>query len=102
MTRACAYIGFMQEAEALRVISALANPSRLRTLALLARAGAIGMASSDIADTLGLPRNLMSSHLAVLSRAGVVSPKKTGRSVIYMIKEDTIIKLATYLGALTG
>ena len=92
----------MQEAEALRVISALANPSRLRTLTLLLRAGDAGMCSSDIADALGLPRNLMSSHLAVLSRAGVVLSSRTGRSVVYTARTEAVIGLGNYLRGLSA
>ena len=43
------------------------------------------MAAGDIARTLAVPHNTMSSHLAILSRARLVSSRKDGRSIIYAV-----------------
>jgi len=58
------------------------------------------MASGDIADSVGIPRHLMSSHLAVLSRAGVVTARKTGRAVVYSIDRNRVSQLGRYISAL--
>ncbi len=90
----------MQETEALTVLSALAQSTRLKVLVMLAEAGDEGMASSDIADAVGVPRHLMSAHLAVLNKAGVVTTRKTGRTVTYSVCRAVIQKLNGYLGDL--
>lgn len=87
----------MDEPEALKVMSALAQSTRLRVFVLLVEAGDTGMGSGDIADVLGVPRNLMSSHLAVLSRAGVISSRKAGRSVTYTAVGMVVVALGDHL-----
>ena len=84
------------------VMSALAQATRLRIVVLLAAAGRDGMSSGDIADCIGVPRNLMSSHLALLSRAGVVGSQKTGRSVVYSVLPDRLLDVCAFLNALAA
>ncbi len=62
---------------------ALAQDTRLAVFRLLVEAGAEGMPAGDIARHLGTPHNTMSSHLAVLARAGLVASRRESRSVIY-------------------
>ena len=100
-----AYIIGMNETEALMVMSALAQTTRMRVFVMLAKAGDAGMGSSDIADAVGVPRNLMSSHLAVLSKAGVIASKKIGRSVTYTAVGRVVVALGDHLrdlGALSS
>lgn len=92
----------MTEPEAQRMMSALAQAIRLKVALTLSRAGQTGMTSSDIADAVGVPRNLMSSHLAVLSRACVVASVRSGRAVTYRIRNEAIEELADYLRALAA
>ena len=42
-----------------------------------------GLAAGDIARTLAVPQNTMSSHLSVLARAGLVSAQRFSRSIVY-------------------
>ncbi|WP_231420761.1 ArsR/SmtB family transcription factor [Sphingomonas sp. Leaf205] len=90
----------MHETDALPILSAMAQNTRLQVVAMLARAGDSGMASGEIADLVGIPRHLMSSHLAVLSRAGVVAARKTGRAVVYSVDRKRISLLGRYISAL--
>jgi DNA-binding transcriptional ArsR family regulator len=55
------------------------------------------MPAGDIAGQLGVPANTMSSHLAVLSRAGLVASRKRGRSVIYAVDLNGTRKLLAFL-----
>jgi predicted transcriptional regulator len=87
----------MDELEALRVMTALAQSTRMKVFAMLVRAGESGMDSSDIADAVGVPRNLMSSHLAVLSKVGAIASKRSGRSVTYTAVRGTVIALGDHL-----
>ncbi len=41
--------------------------------------------------------NTMSSHLAVLSRAGLVRPERRGRSIVYRADLDRFRATATFL-----
>lgn len=95
-----AYIGRMTEADAMRMMAALGQPVRLAVLNALARAGAEGIASSDLADLVGVPRNLMSAHLAVLSKAEAVASRKDGRSVVYVMRTEAVSDLLEYLSNL--
>lgn len=55
------------------------------------------MTSSDIADAVGVPRNLMSSHLAVLSKARAIASTKNGRSVTYKALGSGVVALGEHL-----
>ncbi len=90
----------MKEADALKMLSALGQHIRLRVLTTLAQAGSEGMASSDLADLVGVPRNLMSTHLAVLSKAALVTPCKDGRSVVYVIRRESLADLGDHIAGL--
>jgi ArsR family transcriptional regulator, arsenate/arsenite/antimonite-responsive transcriptional repressor len=87
----------MEISKAIEALGALAQESRLHVFRLLIRRGPEGLAAGDIAEQLGVPANTMSSHLAVLSRAGLVSSRKQGRSVIYAINLAGTRKLLAFL-----
>jgi ArsR family transcriptional regulator len=42
-----------------------------------------GLAAGDIAKALSVPQNTMSSHLSILSRAGLVTAQRFSRSIVY-------------------
>lgn len=73
----------MESEEAVLALAALAQPTRLEVFRLLVRHEPEGLAAGEIARHLAVPQNTMSSHLAVLSRAGLVSAKRVSRSIIY-------------------
>ena len=73
----------MDKKLATEAFGALAQDTRLAVLRLLVEAGAEGMPAGDIARHLGTPHNTMSSHLAILTRAGLVTSRRESRSVIY-------------------
>ena len=50
---------------------------------LLAKHEPEGLAAGDIAKALAVPQNTMSSHLGILSRAGLVTPQRFSRSIVY-------------------
>jgi DNA-binding transcriptional ArsR family regulator len=55
------------------------------------------MAAGDIADDVEIAPNTLSAHLAVLSRAGLLTSRKEGRSVIYAINLEGIRELLAFL-----
>lgn len=87
----------MDETRALKTLSAVAQPTRLRIVTLLATAGDEGLTSSAIADAVSVPRNLASSHLAILSAAGVATADRHGRTATYRLAAETMRALACFL-----
>jgi ArsR family transcriptional regulator len=75
--------GYMDSERAILALAALAQPTRLDVFRLLTKHEPDGLAAGDIARTLAVPQNTMSSHLAILSRAGLVTAQRFSRSIIY-------------------
>ena len=73
----------MESEDAILALAALAQPTRLDVFRLLVKHEPDGLAAGDIARTLAVPQNTMSSHLGVLSRGGLVSAQRSGRSIVY-------------------
>ena len=73
----------METEAAILALAALAQSTRLDVFRLLVKREPEGLAAGDIARALAVPQNTMSSHLAVLSRAGLVSAQRFGRSIVY-------------------
>lgn len=82
---------------ATEALAALAQESRLSAFRLLVRAGPPGLAAGDIAQSLGIPHNTLSTHLAVLTRAGLLRSRREGRSVIYSVDFDGTRSLLGFL-----
>jgi ArsR family transcriptional regulator len=87
----------MEISQAAGALGALAQESRLRIFRLLVRQGPDGMAAGDIARTLKLPHNTLSFHVAILSRAGLVTSRKEGRSVLYSVNLEGTRDLLGFL-----
>ena len=75
--------GYMESEDAILALAALAQPTRLDVFRLLVKGEPDGLAAGDIARGLAVPQNTMSSHLSILSRAGLVSAQRFGRSIVY-------------------
>jgi ArsR family transcriptional regulator len=73
----------MESENTILALAALAQPTRLEAFRLLVGHEPNGLAAGDIARALAVPQNTMSSHLAVLSRAGLISASRFSRSIIY-------------------
>lgn len=83
--------------QVIQVMSALAQPTRLEVFQQLARARPDGLSAGAVAEKVGTPANTMSVHLAILSRAGLVSSVKSGRQIIYKAEPEAIRDLALFL-----
>lgn len=75
----------MEITQATSALSALAQGTRLAIFRLLVRAGSPGLPAGDIAQTLAIRHNTLSTHLAILTRAGLLRAQRAGRSVIYSV-----------------
>lgn len=73
----------MEIEKVVHALAALAQSTRLQVFRLLVKHEPEGLAAGDIARTLAVPQNTMSSHLAVLSRAGLISAQRFSRSIVY-------------------
>jgi ArsR family transcriptional regulator len=73
----------MESEVVILVLAALAQSTRLEVFRLLVKHEPEGLAAGDIARALAVPQNTMSSHLSILSHAGLVSAQRFGRSMVY-------------------
>jgi DNA-binding transcriptional ArsR family regulator len=73
----------MESEQAILALAALAQPTRLDVFRLLVKHEPEGLAAGDIARALAVPQNTMSSHLSILSRAGLASAQRFSRSIVY-------------------
>ncbi|MDO8137123.1 MAG: metalloregulator ArsR/SmtB family transcription factor [Candidatus Brocadiales bacterium] len=69
------------------VFKALADPTRLRILYLLAYAGK-ELCVCEFVDSLEEPQYNVSRHLRVLRQAGLLKERKEGRWVYYSLSQD--------------
>lgn len=83
--------------EATEAFASLAQETRLRVLRLLIEYGRDGTVAGDIAEELKIPANTLSFHLSHMSKAGLVTSKKNGRSITYFANCDLIEELIRYL-----
>jgi len=82
---------------AVDALEALAHETRLSVFRLLVQAGPEGLSAGDIAERLDARQNTMSSHLAKLHRAGIVTSQRDGRHIIYRADFDAVSGLILYL-----
>jgi DNA-binding transcriptional ArsR family regulator len=68
-------------------------------LKILIEYGRDGAVPGVIAEELGIPANTLSFHLSHMTRAGLVTSKKSGRSISYFDNSHLIEELIGYLRA---
>lgn len=62
---------------------ALAHPGRLAMYQVIVAAGAEGIAAGQVARMVNMPANTASTHLSIMTGAGLLSAHREGRSIIY-------------------
>lgn len=87
----------MDDEAALASLAALAQPTRLAVFRLLVTHEPHGLPAGEIAAAQGVPQNTMSTHLAVLARAGLVSAERHSRSIVYRASLDRLRALMLFL-----
>ncbi|MGY3041622.1 ArsR family transcriptional regulator [Rhodanobacter sp. TND4EL1] len=87
----------MQTKQALTILSALAQESRLAVYRLLIEHAPDGLAASVIAEKLGLANATLSFHLKELSHAGLVTSEQSGRFIYYAPVIEAMNDLIGYL-----
>ncbi|OKH88658.1 helix-turn-helix transcriptional regulator [Thalassospira sp. TSL5-1] len=73
----------MDTNEIIDAFTALSQVTRLEAFRLLVRHEPEGLPAGELARLLEVPHNTMSAHLGVLSRSGLITSKRQGRSIIY-------------------
>ena len=87
----------MEMFEALETFSSLSQETRLKVFKLLIEYGADGLIPGSIAEQLNIPDNTLSFHLSHMSKAGLVTSKKNGRSVSYFVNPNVVNQLIGFL-----
>jgi ArsR family transcriptional regulator, arsenate/arsenite/antimonite-responsive transcriptional repressor len=87
----------MESENAILALAALAQSTRLDVFRLLVKHEPDGLAAGDIARALAVPQNTMSSHLAILARAGLVKSERQSRSIIYRANLLTFQDLTSFM-----
>ena len=87
----------MESDAAILAFAALAQPTRLDVFRLLVEHEPDGLAAGDIARRLNVPHNTMSTHLATLTRAGLIDAERHSRSIIYRARLEAVHALTTFL-----
>jgi ArsR family transcriptional regulator, arsenate/arsenite/antimonite-responsive transcriptional repressor len=87
----------MDSQEAIAALSALAQPTRLDTFRLLVSREPEGVAAGELARLIDVPQNTMSTHLAILARAGLVRGERHSRSIIYRADLERFREVTLFL-----
>lgn len=93
------YSRIMEMSKATEAFSSLSQETRLKVFRLLIEYGREGAVPGVIADEIMIPANTLSFHLSHMSRAGLVTSRKTGRSITYFANTELVEELIGYLRA---
>ena len=87
----------LSEAHAISALAALAQPTRLAIFRLLVKHEPVGVTAGVIAQTIGAPHNTLSSHLAILVRAGLLRSARDGRTIVYRADVEGLRSVIVFL-----
>ncbi|HUN51126.1 MAG TPA: metalloregulator ArsR/SmtB family transcription factor [Candidatus Sulfotelmatobacter sp.] len=87
----------MQGKAVIAALGALAHETRLAAYRLLVARGPAGLPAGSIAAALKLPPSSLTFHLQQLAHAGLVTPRRTGRQIIYAADFAAMNGLVGYL-----
>jgi ArsR family transcriptional regulator len=87
----------MEMFEACEAFSSLSQETRLNVFRFLIQYGRDGAVPGTLAKELKIPDNTLSFHLSHMSKAGLVTSKKNGRSITYYANTNLMSELVGYL-----
>ncbi|MCR4264875.1 helix-turn-helix transcriptional regulator [Nitratireductor sp. ZSWI3] len=87
----------MEKKIALAALAALGQENRLEIFRLLVKAGAEGIPAGEIAARLDALQNTTSTHLKILTHAGLVRAEREGRIIRYFADMTGFRDLLAYL-----
>ena len=89
----------MEEKVVIKSLAALAQPLRLQVFRALVVTGEAGLTPGTMSDALEIPPNTLSFHLKELTNAGLVTPERSSRNIVYRAAYDHMNALLAYLTA---
>jgi len=87
----------MELDEAANILAKIGNPTRLRIVRLLVRAGDDGLAVGQIQKQLDIPGSTLTHHIAHLKSAGVIRQRRRQATLICTMEYDVLQQLVDYL-----
>jgi ArsR family transcriptional regulator, arsenate/arsenite/antimonite-responsive transcriptional repressor len=87
----------MDNDTAVTALLALAQPTRLSVFRKLIKVHPDEIAAGELAATLDVPHNTLSTHLAILSRAGLIASRRESRMVYYGADVDGFRAIIAFL-----
>jgi ArsR family transcriptional regulator len=87
----------MKPNQAVSLLAALAQETRLSIFRALVQAGPDGLAAGRIADAVGAPASTLSFHLKELSATGLVRARQDGRFIYYSADYAAMSELVSFL-----
>jgi len=87
----------MKAKQALSAFGALSQETRLEAFRQLVRLSPDSIPAGDLAHDLDVPPSTLSSHLAILQRAGLVKSERQGRTILYCADLDGARDLLQFL-----
>lgn len=87
----------MRTSQAVEVLAALGQETRLDVFRLMIQAGPAGLPAGEIAVRLKVPLATLSFHLQHLKHARLARSRKRGKLVIYSANFATVDQLVRYL-----
>ena len=87
----------IKSAQMIKVLSALAQPTRLAIYRLLVERGPEGMAAGQIAEKLKVSPATLSFHFKTLSHAGLLESRQDGRFIYYAANFAVMNGMVDYL-----
>ena len=87
----------MEMSDAVAVLDALAQETRLGIVRYLIRRGPAGVSAGQVAEELGLHAATLSFHLGALRKAGLLVARRESRSIIYSADFERVARLIEYL-----
>ncbi len=82
---------------AANILAKIGNPTRLRIVRLLVRAGNEGLAVGVIQKELSIPGSTLTHHIAYLKSAGVIRQDRQQATLICKMEYEVLQQLVDYL-----
>ena len=87
----------MELDNAASILAKIGNPTRLRIVRLLVRAGEEGLPVGQIQKRLDIPGSTLTHHIGHLKSAGVLRQQRRQATLICTLEYDVIRDLVAYL-----
>ncbi len=82
---------------AANILSKMGNPTRLKIVRILVRAGSDGLAVGEIQKKLKIPGSTLTHHISHLEAAGVISKHRFQTTLICKMEYAVLNNLLDYL-----